>query len=278
MEEQVVARRHEIEVPGGLIVADEIGEGSPLILIHSASVDRRSWDEVANGLAQAGYRAIRYDMRGFGESTSEEVDFAGEDDLIAVLDALNVGQVAVVGNSLGTAFALDAILAHPERFVAFIWIGGGVGGFRAQDEPKEALAFAAASAAREGDDLDLITAWNLHIWLDGVGQSATRVPAQLREKVRLMNRPLMEKARVFGNVQRPDPAAVTRLGELRLPVTAIVGDLDTHGTKEAARLLAAEAGAHLITLPGVAHFPGMEMPDRIVELIVEAVGSISPWN
>lgn len=274
----MAGKLHHIAVPGGVIVAEESGEGSPILLVHSATVDRRSWDGVADYLAEAGYRAIRYDIRGFGESTTADVDWVGADDLLAVMDALELGQVAVVGNSLGAVFALDAILQAPDRFVGLVWVCGGVGGFRGKATPEEEAVFAAASQASDGDDLEAIAEWNVRIWFDGIGQPPTRVASDLRDRVLAMNRPLVGKSRVFGNAQRPEPTAVTRLHELKLPITAVVGGLDANGIKEAAQLLAELGGAKLITIPGVAHLPGIEIPERIGDLILEQTRAIPAWH
>jgi pimeloyl-ACP methyl ester carboxylesterase len=45
------------------------GAGQPVILIHGWSLSSDSWDDQAMALAQASYRVIAYDRRGFGRST-----------------------------------------------------------------------------------------------------------------------------------------------------------------------------------------------------------------
>jgi len=44
------------------------GTGRPVVLIHGWPLSGDSWDPVALALAEAGYRAIAYDRRGFGRS------------------------------------------------------------------------------------------------------------------------------------------------------------------------------------------------------------------
>lgn len=41
-------------------------EGPPVLLLHGFPDDARSWDIVADGLAEAGYRVIAPYLRGFG--------------------------------------------------------------------------------------------------------------------------------------------------------------------------------------------------------------------
>ena len=104
-----------VDVPNGRLAADDEGprDGSPIVLVHSAIVNRRAWDGVAPRLVDAGYRVIRYDLRGYGESATEEVDYVAHEDLLAVMDHFGVDRAAVVGNSMGAIFAMDAVLAAP---------------------------------------------------------------------------------------------------------------------------------------------------------------------
>jgi len=44
---------------------------------------------------------VRYDARGFGRSTTEDIEFSHRADLISVMDALGIGRAILVGNSRG---------------------------------------------------------------------------------------------------------------------------------------------------------------------------------
>lgn len=103
-----------VAVPGGrLLVVDE-GTGPPIVLLHAGIADHRAWEALVPPLTAAGYRAIRYDARGFGASTTEDVAFSRRADLIAVLDALLIGRAVLVGNSLGGMVAFDAAIRSPD--------------------------------------------------------------------------------------------------------------------------------------------------------------------
>src|SRR5829696_4565772 len=90
-----------MDVPGGRLAAQDEGDGPPVLLVHSAVVNRRSWNGVVPRLVAAGYRVLRYDMRGFGESTTDEIDYAPHADVVAVLDHFGASRAAVAGNSMG---------------------------------------------------------------------------------------------------------------------------------------------------------------------------------
>ena len=270
-----------IEVPGGRLAAED--EGDPanptILLVHSAVVNRRSWDGVVPHLLDAGYRVIRYDMRGFGESTSEEVDFRGHEDALAVLDHFGVAHSAVVGNSMGANFGLDAVLAAPEHFVAYVWVGGGMSGFDKEPTPAEMALFEAEEAAEQASDWDLATEIDAQIWMDGVGQPATRVDPAVRAAFKAMDRELLEPGRVYGNRKPIDEVAAGRLGTVRTPTLVVIGDLDTEGTRASAQKLADEVpGARLIHIPDVAHMVGMERPAELAALIVEHLAPLPRWS
>lgn len=270
-----------IDVPGGRLAAEDHGDPAapPILLVHSAVVNRRAWDGVWPRLVDAGYRVIAHDMRGFGESTSEDFEFAGHEDILAVVDHFEVGKVAVVGNSMGAHFSLDAILAAPHRFVAFVWVGGGISGFDKDDAPHETALFEAEGAAEEAGDWDLAAELDTQIWMDGPGQPATRVDPKVRAAFTAMDREILEPGRIYGNRRKAEVPALGQLHTVRVPTLVVVGGFDTTGTQAAAEQLAADVpAARLIKIPDVAHIVGMEQPDRLAALIVEHLAPLPRWS
>jgi pimeloyl-ACP methyl ester carboxylesterase len=272
-----------IDIPGGRLAAQDEGAGPPIVLVHSAIVNRRSWDFVVPRLVDAGYRCIRYDMRGFGESRSEDVAFAAHEDLLAVLDHFGVGQAAVVGNSMGAVFAMDGVLAAPDRFVAYVWVGGGIGGWDKDPVGAEQALFQAESDAEDAGDWDLAAELDTRIWgdgwRDGVNQPSTRLDPAVRAAIRAMDRDLLEPGRVYGERRRPDPPAVDRLETIAQPTLVVIGELDTAGTRASADLVAERVpNARLVKLPDVAHIIGMEAPEKLATLIVEHLAPLPRWS
>ena len=92
--------------------------GSPVVLLlHGLGATCESWQLQAPALANAGYRVIAPDMRGFGKSTfpggriSPKI-MAG--DISRLLELLSLEEVHLVGISLGGTVALELVLANPE--------------------------------------------------------------------------------------------------------------------------------------------------------------------
>ena len=81
------------------------GTGTPVVLIHGWPLSADSWDPIANALADAGYKAIAYDRRGFGRSAQPSGGYDYDtfaDDLAAVMAKTCGGQdAALVGFSMG---------------------------------------------------------------------------------------------------------------------------------------------------------------------------------
>ena len=79
-------------------------DGRPVILIHGWPLNADSFDDITLGLANAGFRAIAYDRRGFGRSDQpwEGYDYDTlADDLAAVIEQCDAEDAAIVGFSMG---------------------------------------------------------------------------------------------------------------------------------------------------------------------------------
>ncbi len=267
-----------IPVPGGHLNVVIDGEGPPIVLIHAGIADLRAWDDLVPLLVNAGHRVIRYDCRGYGSSPTDDIDYSNRDDVLAVLDAAGVGRAVLVGNSRGAMIALDTILESPERFAAFVWVGGGIGGFDGEISAEELAMFEAADAAEMSGDVETQLDLETRIWVDGVGQPTTRVPARIRDALRDMNRPLLDPARIAGTPIPLGSPANDRLDEITIPVLAVVGALDVQNTRDSAmRLETAVRGARRVVIPDVAHMIGMEVPEQLADLIIEFVGPLGDW-
>ena len=85
------------------IYVKDWGEGRPVILIHGWPLNADSWEYQAVKLAEAGYRVISYDRRGFGRS---EQPWGGydydtmSDDLAAIIRTLGLKDVTLAGFSM----------------------------------------------------------------------------------------------------------------------------------------------------------------------------------
>jgi pimeloyl-ACP methyl ester carboxylesterase len=101
-------------------VAEE-GEGPLVVLCHGFPESWYSWRHQLRALAQAGFRAVAPDMRGYGKTDRpEQIDqytllhLVG--DMVGLVDALGERQAVIVGHDWGAPVAWHAALLRPDRF------------------------------------------------------------------------------------------------------------------------------------------------------------------
>ena len=89
---------------GTEIYVKDWGSGRPVVLIHGWPLNADSWEHQALALAEAGYRVVAYDRRGFGRSAQPFHGYDYDtlsDDLGKVMQALDLRDAAVAGFSMG---------------------------------------------------------------------------------------------------------------------------------------------------------------------------------
>ena len=73
-----------LDVEGGKLYYEVLGQGHPLVLIHAGVADCTMWDEQIGPFSRR-YRVIRYDTRGYGRTTTEDVAYSNRQDLYELL-------------------------------------------------------------------------------------------------------------------------------------------------------------------------------------------------
>jgi pimeloyl-ACP methyl ester carboxylesterase len=114
-----------IEANGIRLAIAEQGNGPLVLLCHGFPESWYSWRHQLKALAEAGYRAVAPDMRGYGDSDRpEQIDrytlFHLVGDMVGVLDALGERQAVIAGHDWGAPVAWHAALMRPDRFRAVI--------------------------------------------------------------------------------------------------------------------------------------------------------------
>lgn len=117
---QVVADGHQFHIV-------EHGAGPAVLFCHGFPDTAATWHHQMIAVAEAGYRAVALDMRGYGESYAPAAyelysapHIAG--DLVGVLDALGIDTAVLVGHDWGADHAQRAAVMRPDRFRAIVSI------------------------------------------------------------------------------------------------------------------------------------------------------------
>ncbi|BAJ73799.1 predicted hydrolase or acyltransferase [Microbacterium testaceum StLB037] len=99
-----ITAHHGLLTDIDLHVDDTGGDGRPVVLLHGWPLSGESWAAQVPALESAGYRVVTYDRRGFGRSDKPRTGYDYDtfsDDLEAVLAALDLRDVTLVGFSMG---------------------------------------------------------------------------------------------------------------------------------------------------------------------------------
>lgn len=113
-----------VKAPDGVEIRYEAsGNGEPaIVFVHGWSCDRSYWREQTPHFAKS-RRIVAVDLAGHGESGLGRERFTVEAfgaDVKAVVDALGLKRVVLVGHSMGGPVTLEAALLMPERVVALV--------------------------------------------------------------------------------------------------------------------------------------------------------------
>jgi esterase len=123
-------RRHHIVLRGMRFHYVEWGDhaGRPILLLHGGGQTCRTWDVVCHELSPH-YRCVALDQRGHGDSEwSYESDYRVEAhaaDTAALVDALDLAPLVIVGMSLGGIAGLHYALGRPETVAGFVAVDVG---------------------------------------------------------------------------------------------------------------------------------------------------------
>lgn len=252
---------HRIPVPGAeLAVALQRHATStlaPVVLLHAGVCDRRMWAGAFEALG-AERTVLAIDRRGFGLArVAQAQPHSPVDDLVAVLDALALGPVELLGCSLGGRISIDLALAQPARVAGLTLVAPAVSGAprAALDEASQVLSDAIEAVRGDAERTNPLQA---RLWLDGPGQPDGRVGGAARELFLDMN----------GMALRADPgawielpSAWERLEQITAPTRLIWGELDLPMLRERCEQMSRRLpGVVSLRMPGVAHLPSLEAP------------------
>jgi 3-oxoadipate enol-lactonase len=248
-----------VPVPGGEVWAEDTGgNGTPLVLVHADWTDSRVWTPLM-GLLSRRYRIIRYDLRGFGRSPAPDVPFTRLGDLRAILDHFGIARAAIVSHSGAGGPALGLALADPERVSALVLVAPGVHDY---PWPKDDPYMQEVERLVEAGDREGLVALGLRTW----------APTGADEEITDQFRGAVSSWFAIGDLEQTDPPVFERLGEVRVPTVALVGDFEYPMVVYGSDAIAGRIdGGRLLMVPGADHLLPMRTPETLAEAIDETV-------
>jgi 3-oxoadipate enol-lactonase len=250
---------------------DESGSGPAVVLLHAGIADRTMWAEHLEPIAQAGYRAIAMDLSGFGEAAVAAGEQAPWIDVLATMDAVQVGAATLVGNSFGGAVALRIAAVAPERVSALALVSAPSPGV--DPSPELEAAWEAEESALARGDTEAAVAAVLQTW------TLPDAPGELRERIATMQRRAYEQQTEAEDITEAADPVEDRpdvLKELAMPALVMVGEHDKPDFRKGAEILTdLLPNAHLEIIEGAGHLAPLETPDEFRQLLLSFLGGTS---
>jgi len=258
-----------IEANGVSTYVERRGRGWPVVLVHALGMSLRSWDPVAEFLAQE-FEVIAYDYRGHGRT--EKVGGACTipilaDDLRDLLARLALGPVHLVGLAVGAMIAQQVAVDYP----------GLASGLVLADTRSGIDASAARYNEQRADSVErggMRAAVDLTIERAFAPDFFRKNPEAVRA---FRGEFLANDPRGYACVSRALSSfhVTDRLAKIDCPTLLLTGELDTLcPPSEAAAIQARISGAKLEILPGVGHFSAIEAPEEFAERALAFLDSI----
>lgn len=259
-----------------------------VMLLHGWPEDGGTWERVAPLLADAGYRVVAPDLKGFGrteapEGTSYDPETLA-DEIAQLIRNLHAQKVVLVGHDWGGAVALATAFRHPGRVRSLVVASSP---YRQLDlrrawhiplmnlpiVPELAFRFAArplvkgaltyASRVREPFDAERV---------DRYAASVAGDPSAWLAYYRTMSRQAVLDWTVGRIRKRLSSAPVVR-NRLRVPALVVWGSDDPVLPIGLGARVAHDLGAELVTVEGAGHFVPEEDPLAFARAVVAFAGA-----
>jgi non-heme chloroperoxidase len=257
--------------PGVSVYAQDVGNGSPVVLLAGFGLSHEVWDGEVRELADAGHRVVCVDLRGTGRSDKPVGDYSVARlaaDVKAVLDTLDLREVTLVGWSFGGQVALALSATSPERISRLVLVcSNGVRASRGKNYPFGAPADALLGALVRGEREDRIAARHKTI---ASGFHAEPDPRVLEFLLRVqLQMPSWAAVACYESYLTTDLSAV--LGSVAVPVVQILGAEDVVTPPAGAQWLGERlADWRPIKLQRCGHYPMFEAAAEFRSALVHA--------
>lgn len=260
-----------VMVDGQRIAYLDHGQGPPVLLIHGFGGSMWQWEHQQSALATR-FRVITPDLLGAGLSDKPEIEYRPDqllEFLTGFLDALQIPQAAIVGNSMGAGLAIGLALDHPERVSSLVLIDG---------LPPDVLAHLGSPSLRRALTTQT-PSWLVSVgnWLFGgrmlestlrefVHDPALLTPAVLDRSNRNRQRPGLFRALLTIGTNLPlwERNFAPRIRTITQRTLILWGEEDRVFPVKAGTLLhELISQSTFIAIPQAAHIPQWERPDEV---------------
>ena len=271
-----------LDLHGNRLAYQDEGQGDAILLLHGMAGSSQTWRSVIKPLSRK-YRVIAPDLLGHGMSAKPRSDYSlGAFAVLLrdLLDELGVARATIVGHSLGGGVAMQFVYQHPDYCERLVLIGsGGLGPdvgwtLRLLSAPGAELIMPVIAPQPV-----LSAGEKVRSWFAKMGIESPR-GAEIWNAYSSFSDAETRQAflRTLRSVVDYRGQAVSALNRLNvradMPIMAIWGEQDAIiPVQHAYAALEARPDARLEVMPGVGHFPQVERPTEVVDLIDDFITS-----
>ncbi|HUH06598.1 MAG TPA: alpha/beta fold hydrolase [Egibacteraceae bacterium] len=239
------------------------GEGPPIVLVHALGGSLHSWYGVIENLALH-HHVVALDLRGHGRSDAGRKQLsipAWADDVHALISALELPAVTLVGHSMGTLIAQHLAASKPEAVDNLVLLGG-ISYF----EPPANDAYVKRAEMVEADGMDAL----VEEWVPGA--LAPRTQARLPQLVGLLRDMFLrnDPKRYADACRAIANAPAIKRESIGQPTLLLVGDHDRSTPVAMTEELHRDIPVSRVrVIPAAGHWASLEQPDAIAAAILE---------
>jgi pimeloyl-ACP methyl ester carboxylesterase len=259
------------------------GEGPPVLLVHGLSGNWQNWLENIPRLA-AERRVLALDLPGFGasEDPAEEITMSGYGRAVDEFsDRLGLGEVVLVGNSMGGFVAAETAIQFPERVERLVLVSAaGITSSSLRREPVMVwgrIAMLAGSRGAAEKRMAILRPRLRHLVYSSIVRHPNRIAAETLWEISLGAGRSAFKPALEAIV---DYDFRERLGDIRCPTLVVWGESDMLvPVKDAQEYERQIPGARRLVFDDTGHMPMVERPrtfnDAVLEFMREPRGEQS---
>lgn len=253
----IETRTLRIPGPAGALSLQVQGEaGAPVVFMtHSILSASMMWDAQASLLAANGWRVVRADTRGHGESDAPAGPTTMADlvvDSVAALDALGIAQAHYVGLSLGGMSGFGLGIDHADRLLSLVLCDA-----RADMPPAAGAVWPERIAIAQQQGCAGLAASTTERWFGRPFLEAHPAIAQRFQAT-------ASATSTAGFVGCAEAIMgldyLGRVAKITTPTTMIVGANDGPLPQAMQQLQRLIAGSVLEVIPGAGHLPNIDQP------------------
>jgi pimeloyl-ACP methyl ester carboxylesterase len=269
-------------VDGVRLAYRDRGQGEPVVFIHGTPSHTYEWRDVVPHVEAAGYRAVTYDLLGYGHSerpVNRDTSVAAQTELLGhLLDVLGLDQVCIVAHDIGGAIGQRFAVAHPERVRRLMIIDSvSYDSWPSATWRKIIDENLADFTSMSQEAFDAMLSRQLRMTVT----DASRMAGDVLDAYLAPHQSALGRASFFEHQVRHYDSKYTeeitgRLGSLTMPVRILWGGQDQWQPLEYAERLRTDIpGADLVVVPEAGHFLMEDAPERVVQEVVGFLGEPS---